>query len=160
MFWENYKQSSDIRPVVSSIADAIKFHAQDTDIVVNLVGALAAFARPGDAAAFKEAGMFDTLRDALAVIDDEMLDNACAQLIDSIGGAAMVSNEMQNLLNALRAGDAKGMNDAMESLNLLLLAHADDPEVQLELEEHIWPLLMERLQQGNNWIFCSAVHSR
>lgn len=53
-FWEKQKGSgADIREVGNAISLCIKAQIKDKGAVVNLIEALAAFTRPGDAAALK-----------------------------------------------------------------------------------------------------------
>lgn len=91
----------------------------------------------------------------MAVItDDDKMDLACSQLVQNLGGAAMINAEMQQLVAALQAGDVKAMNDSMESLNVLLMAPVDDPDLQLELEPQVWVGLLEQLQRGETDCIC------
>lgn len=97
----------------------------------------------------QEMGIFDTIQRCLAVTEaDDALDACCARLVANIGGEAMINGEMRQLLAALRAGDVKAANDSMEALNVLLMAHLEDPDSQLEAEDQLWPALMEQLQRG------------
>lgn len=48
----------------------------------------------------------------------------------------------------MAAGDVKSMNDALENLNVLLLARVEDPSVTLANEEDVWIAMKRQLAAG------------
>lgn len=170
-FWENQRNAgqTDLKQLARIFKVCVEQHMNDSDTVVALVKAFAQFPREGEGLLLKvlcckiilhnhikrstafaqEAGVFDMIQEAVAIYpDDGDLELACAELVQNCAPEDMVQAYMQQIVNADAAGDTKSLDDAMENLNVLLLAPLPNPDVALANEEQVWEVLSRRLASG------------
>lgn len=149
-FWES-QRGADVRPVLDRFVGGIKEQMNDSVTAGQLIRALARFSRPGEAALFRETGILDAIRNALVLHpDDDDLQSACSELLEATGASDAIRQHVDQAIAAEAAGDVKAFNDALEYLNVLLLAPVPDLDDYLANEEALWGSLTRQLQTARD----------